>query len=70
MFGSKPLKIGLIGLGKIAVDQHIPSINANKKLTLVAGCSPSSRPDGVKAYNHRHLHATAGSPRYRPAGDQ
>lgn len=51
MFGSKPLKIGLIGLGKIAVDQHIPSINANRKLTLVAGCSPSSRPDGVKAYN-------------------
>ncbi|MDB5727644.1 MAG: hypothetical protein JWQ00_849, partial [Noviherbaspirillum sp.] len=24
----KPLKIGLIGLGKIAVDQHIPAIRA------------------------------------------
>ncbi len=51
MFGGKPLKIGLIGLGKIAVDQHIPSINANKNLKLVAGCSPNARPQGVKAYN-------------------
>jgi D-galactose 1-dehydrogenase len=51
MFGGKPLKIGLIGLGKIAVDQHIPSINANKNLTLVAGCSPNARPNNVKAYN-------------------
>ncbi len=53
MFGvfSKPLKIGIVGLGKIVVDQHIPVIRANKKLELVAGCSPASRPDGVKAYN-------------------
>ena len=53
MFGvfSKPLKIGIVGLGKIVVDQHIPVIHANKKLELVAGCSPASRPDGVKAYN-------------------
>lgn len=51
MSGSNPLKIGLIGLGKIAVDQHIPSIRANSDLALVAGCSPSSRPDGITAYN-------------------
>jgi len=53
MFGvfSKPLKIGIVGLGKIVVDQHIPVIRANKKLELVAGCSPSSRPEGVVAYN-------------------
>ena len=48
--GRKPLKIGLIGLGKIAVDQHIPSIRANKNLELVAGCSPHARPEGVQAY--------------------
>lgn len=41
------LKIGLVGLGKIAVDQHIPAIRGNKKLELVAGCSPASAPDGV-----------------------
>lgn len=51
LFGKKPLKIGLVGLGKIAVDQHIPSIKGNKGLTLVAGCSPSSRPDGLTCYN-------------------
>ncbi len=53
MFGvfAKPLKIGIVGLGKIVVDQHIPVIRANKKLQLIAGCSPASRPDGVVAYN-------------------
>lgn len=54
MFGikkQKPLKIGLVGLGKIAVDQHIPSIRANKALELVAGCSPHARPEGVTAYS-------------------
>ena len=45
-----PLKIGLVGLGKIAVDQHIPSIRANSGLELIAGCSPHARPDGVAAY--------------------
>ena len=50
LFGKKPLKIGLIGLGKIAVDQHIPSIRGNKHLELVAGCSPHARPEGVEAY--------------------
>ena len=46
----KPLKIGLVGLGKIAVDQHIPAIRANDKLELVAGCSPHARPEGLPAY--------------------
>jgi predicted dehydrogenase len=45
-----PLKIGLVGLGKIAVDQHIPAIRANANLELVAGCSPRARPDGVRSY--------------------
>jgi len=44
------LKIGLVGLGKIAVDQHIPAIRGNKNLELVAGCSPASAPDGVLRY--------------------
>jgi D-galactose 1-dehydrogenase len=46
----KPLKLGLVGLGKIAVDQHIPAIRQNPKLELVAGCAPSSRPEGLVAY--------------------
>lgn len=48
--GGKPLKLGLVGLGKIALDQHIPAIRANGNLELVAGCSPRGRPEGVRAY--------------------
>ncbi|MGW8391868.1 Gfo/Idh/MocA family protein [Pseudoduganella sp. HUAS MS19] len=44
------LKIGLVGLGKIAVDQHIPAIRGNQGLALVAGCSPASAPAGVLRY--------------------
>ena len=46
----RPLKIGLIGLGKIAMDQHIPAIRGNKNLELVAGCSPRARPEGLAGY--------------------
>ncbi|SFU53755.1 Gfo/Idh/MocA family protein [Pseudoduganella namucuonensis] len=48
---NKPVKIGLVGLGKIAVDQHIPAIRANPNLELVAGCSPHARPEGVVGYS-------------------
>ncbi|WP_028103681.1 Gfo/Idh/MocA family protein [Pseudoduganella violaceinigra] len=44
------LKIGLVGLGKIALDQHVPAIRGNKGLELVAGCSPSSAPEGIQRY--------------------
>lgn len=49
---SKPLSVGLVGLGKIAIDQHIPAINANPGLELVAGCSPHARPEGIRAYKN------------------
>ena len=51
MATTSPIKIGLVGLGKIAVDQHIPAIRANPGFELVAGCSPHARPDGITAYN-------------------
>ncbi|WP_202419855.1 Gfo/Idh/MocA family protein [Pseudoduganella guangdongensis] len=44
------LKIGLVGLGKIAVDQHIPAIRNNPQLELVAGCSPRSSVEGLDVY--------------------
>lgn len=50
MAETRPLKVALVGLGKIAVDQHIPSIRSNAALELVAGCSPHARPEGVEAY--------------------
>jgi D-galactose 1-dehydrogenase len=46
----RPLRIGLVGLGKIAVDQHIPAIRASRHWELVAGASPSGRPKGLPAY--------------------
>ncbi|NEX59672.1 Gfo/Idh/MocA family protein [Noviherbaspirillum galbum] len=46
----QPLKIGIVGLGKIAIDQHIPAVRANPGLELVAGSSPRGRPEGIEAY--------------------
>jgi D-galactose 1-dehydrogenase/L-arabinose 1- dehydrogenase len=51
MATTSPIKIGLVGLGKIAVDQHIPAIRNNPGFELVAGCSPHARPEGISAYN-------------------
>ena len=43
-----PIRVAIIGFGKIAVDQHIPSIRDNPRFDLVAGASPnSSPPDGL-----------------------
>ena len=37
----RPIKIAILGFGKIAADQHVPSINANPRLELVASSSRS-----------------------------
>jgi predicted dehydrogenase len=37
----KPIQIAIIGFGKIAADQHVPSIEANPRLELVATSSRS-----------------------------
>jgi D-galactose 1-dehydrogenase len=39
----KPIRIAIIGYGKIAEDQHVPSIQANPRLELVATSSRSSQ---------------------------
>lgn len=44
------LKIGVVGLGKIALDQHLPAIRGNPRLQLVAGCSPEGGPDDMPVY--------------------
>jgi D-galactose 1-dehydrogenase len=43
----KHLNIGIVGLGKIAREQHLPAIAANPALKLVAVASPSSKLAGV-----------------------
>ena len=52
-----PLRIGIIGVGKIAVDQHVPSIGGNPRFELVAAASPNSPvPPGLVAYkDHREM---------------
>ena len=41
------LKLGLIGIGKIARDQHIPALAADPRFELVACASRNARVDGV-----------------------
>ncbi|MFG6463873.1 Gfo/Idh/MocA family protein [Roseateles sp. DXS20W] len=41
------LKLGLVGIGKIARDQHIPAIAADPRFSLVACASRNARVDGV-----------------------
>lgn len=43
----KPLHIAIVGMGKIARDQHLPAIAANPALRLVAVASPNHQLDGV-----------------------
>jgi predicted dehydrogenase len=42
-----PLKVGLLGIGKIARDQHIPALRASPKFQLVACASRNATVDGV-----------------------
>ncbi|MFG5384643.1 Gfo/Idh/MocA family protein [Yoonia sp. R2-816] len=44
------MNIALVGIGKIAVDQHVPSINASSDWTLAATVSRSGTVDGVPAF--------------------
>src|SRR5215469_10896591 len=43
----KPVCLGLLGIGKIARDQHVPSIRANESFSLVAAASRHSKIDDV-----------------------
>lgn len=44
------MKVALVGIGKIAVDQHVPSIAASDEWELAATVSRSGGVDGVPAY--------------------
>ncbi|MBE0414710.1 Gfo/Idh/MocA family oxidoreductase [Yoonia sp.] len=44
--------ICLVGIGKIAVDQHVPAINASADWTLAATVSRSGTVDGVPAFDN------------------
>jgi D-galactose 1-dehydrogenase len=42
-----PTRIAIVGVGKIARDQHLPSITANRDFQLVAGVSRNAKLEGV-----------------------
>jgi len=48
--GSTPVRLGLVGIGKIARDQHLPAIAGDPRFELVATASPHGRIEGVSGY--------------------
>ena len=46
----KPIGIAIIGFGKIAADQHVPSIEGNDRFKLLATSSRSSSGRGTQVH--------------------
>ena len=46
------IKLGIVGVGKIVRDQHLPSIDRNGGYELLATASRNASVDGVTAYKH------------------
>jgi D-galactose 1-dehydrogenase len=44
------IKIAIVGMGKIARDQHVPALAANQQFDLIAVASPHSRLEGLPHY--------------------
>jgi predicted dehydrogenase len=51
----KPIRIGIIGFGKIAADQHVPSIAGNPRFELVASSSRSGQGVAITFTDWREL---------------
>ena len=50
MTAAATINIGLVGLGKIARDQHLPALAGNGAFRLLAGASPHSKLEGLASY--------------------
>ena len=48
---SAPMNVALVGIGKIALDQHVPAIAASADWNLAATCSRHGTVEGVAAYD-------------------
>lgn len=55
----KPIRMGVVGMGKIAVDQHLPAIAANPAFTLAATVERSAPASATNFTSHRDMLATA-----------
>ncbi|HTC43579.1 MAG TPA: Gfo/Idh/MocA family oxidoreductase [Steroidobacteraceae bacterium] len=49
---TSPLAIAVVGLGKIAHDQHLPAIDASERFELVAGASPGAKLAAVPVFEN------------------
>jgi D-galactose 1-dehydrogenase len=54
-----PIRIGVVGLGKIARDQHLPAIEANPRFTLAATVNRSAPATAINFANAAELLAAA-----------
>lgn len=45
--GTKPIGLGIVGMGKIAHDQHLPTVAASPDFRLAGAADPNVRLDGV-----------------------
>ena len=48
---AKPIRLAIIGVGKIARDQHLPAIANDPRFELVASVSRNAVVDGVDNYH-------------------
>lgn len=46
----QPIRVGIVGLGKIALEEHVPAIRANPAFRLVASVSTATTLEGVAAF--------------------
>ena len=53
------MRIGVIGMGKIAVDQHLPAIAANPRFTLAATVERSAPASAINFTSHSEMLAAA-----------
>jgi D-galactose 1-dehydrogenase len=47
---SKPIRLGIVGVGKIVRDQHLPALAGNPEYRLVAAASRNATVDGVENF--------------------
>ncbi len=50
MTAARPINIAIVGVGKIARDQHLPALARDEDYKLVAAASPHGKVDGVANY--------------------
>ncbi|QDC39528.1 MULTISPECIES: Gfo/Idh/MocA family protein [Sphingobium] len=50
-FTVEPVRLGLVGIGKIARDQHLPAIAADRRFRLAATASRQGRVEGIDGYH-------------------